>query len=90
MKLWAVLVATVLVFGAVGLSAVSKTQTNSASKSHMVIAKPAEMSGDRAEAVYQAIRQNMSAHYLVSGDPVSGAYQNWRRYNAVPYRSSLC
>ena len=89
MKLQAVLVATVLVFGAVGLSAVSKTQTNSASKSHMVIANPAEMSGDRAEAVYQAIRQNMSAHYLASGDPVTGAYQNWRRYNSVPYRSSL-
>ena len=50
MKLRAVLVATVLVFGAVGLSAVSKTQTNSASRSHMVIANPAKKNGTETAA----------------------------------------
>ena len=85
---WPVLIATSLIFGAVVLSAAPKAQTGSTTKSHMMLANPADMSGDRADAVYLAIRQNMRAHYLASGDPVTGAYQTWRRYNTVPYRSS--
>jgi hypothetical protein len=53
----------------------------------MMLANPANMSGARAETVYLAIRQNMRAHYLASGDPASGANQTWRRYNKTPYRS---
>lgn len=84
-----VLVVTSLVIGAATLSAAPNTKPTKAPESHMVLANPADMSGDRAEAVYLAIRQNMRAHYLVSGDPVSGAYQSWQRYNKVPYRSAL-
>lgn len=61
----------------------------SETESHMVIADPATLSGERAEHVYRAIRWTMSQHYLGSGDPVGGAYQSWKRYNTVPYRSSL-
>lgn len=89
MKCEAVLIATSLVFGTAALSAAPKAQTSSAPKSHMMLANPADMSSKRAEAVYLAIRQNMRAHYLASGDPVTGAYQSWRRYNSVPYRSAL-
>jgi hypothetical protein len=89
MKIEAVLIAMSLVFGTTALSTVTTAQTSPTPKSHMMLANPANLSGDRADAVYQAIRQNMRAHYLVSGDPVAGAYQNWRRYNKVPYRSSL-
>lgn len=56
---------------------------------HMTIADPAALSGDRAEAVYQAIRYNIARNYAVSGDPVVTAYQSWRRYNTAPYRSAL-
>lgn len=56
---------------------------------HMTIADPAALSGDRAEAVYQAIRSQISGNYSVSGDPVVSAYQSWQRYNTAPYRSSL-
>ena len=88
MNLWSVLIATSLVFGAAVLSAAPKAQTGLAPESHMMLANPANMSDDRADAVYLAIRQNMRAHYLASGDPVTGAYQSWRRYNIVPYRSA--
>ena len=88
MKSEAVLIAVSLVFGTAALSVATRAQTSSAPNSHMMLANPANISGDRADAVYGAIRQNMRAHYLASGDPVTGAYQNWRRYNKVPYRSS--
>ena len=57
--------------------------------SHLVIADPATLSGARAESVYQSIRRTLREHYGDSGDPVAAAYQNWKRYNTVPYRSSL-
>ena len=88
MKLRTVIITTSLVLGVVTFSLAPKAQTKSVPKSHMVLANPAAMSGGRAEAVYIAIRQNMRAHYLASGDPITGAYQGWRRYNTVPYRSA--
>lgn len=54
---------------------------------HLTIADPASLSGARAEGVYQAIRARIRENYALSGDPVVMAYQNWRRYNKVPYRS---
>ena len=89
MRAEAVLTAMSLVLGVAAHAADTRPQTNSASKSHMMLANPANLSGERADAVYQAIRENMRAHYLVSGDPAAGAYQGWRRYNRLPYRSSL-
>jgi len=77
-----------ILFCAAAVSGALMAQSNRAPETHMVIANPANMTPDRAEAVYQAIRMNMRGHYLVSGDPVTGAYQSWRRYNKVPYRSS--
>ena len=88
MNLHRVFIATALVLGVAAFSAAPSAQTDFAPKSHMVLANPANLRGDRAEAVYQAIRQNMRAHYLASGDPVTGAYQTWRRYNTLPYRSA--
>ncbi|MBT5046908.1 MAG: hypothetical protein HOM58_00270 [Rhodospirillaceae bacterium] len=79
------LVAFLLVFaGPLGAGA-----QGAETQSHMVIADPAALSGTRAESVYQSIRWTMRGHYLDSGDPVTGAYQTWPRYNKVPYRSSL-
>lgn len=55
---------------------------------HFRIAEPATVGGARAELIYQAIRSTMRAHYAQSRDPVTVAYQQWRRFNSVPYRSS--
>ena len=54
---------------------------------HPKIAAPASLSGARAEAVYQAIRDQIRTNYAASGDPVTLGYQSWKRYNKTPYRS---
>jgi len=54
---------------------------------HPKVPNAAALGGDRAESVYQAIRGQLSASYGKSGDPITAAYQGWRRYNRVPYRS---
>lgn len=60
---------------------------NEPPRAHLTIVDPALLSGARAESVYQAIRTRIRGNYAISGDPVVMAYQNWRRYNRVPYRS---
>ena len=80
-----VLVASLTVLVSVGSAGAKGAE----SQSHMVIADPATLSGARAESVYRSIRSILGQRYLESGDPVAGAYQNWKRYNAAPYRSSL-
>jgi hypothetical protein len=62
--------------------------SGSPSLKHPKIAAPAALSGARAEAVYQAIRGEISANYAAYGDPVVLGYQSWKRYNKTPYRSS--
>lgn len=54
---------------------------------HMKVADPASLSGARAEEVYQAIRARLAERYAAAGDPVTQAYQSWRRFNTAPYRS---
>lgn len=54
---------------------------------HPAIAFPAELNGDRAEAVYRAIKGQIRQNYALSGDPVVLAYQEWKRFNRFPYRS---
>ena len=54
---------------------------------HPKIAAPASLSGARAEAVYQAIRDRIRTNNAASGDPVTLGYQSWKRYNKTPYRS---
>lgn len=54
---------------------------------HMSVADPATLGGARAEQVYRAIRARLARRYAESGDPVTLAYQRWRRFNAAPYRS---
>ncbi len=75
---------------AVVAAVVAIAQTRKApAGAHMEIADPAALSGDRAEAVYQAIRYQVAQNYRASGDPVVTEYQTWQRYNTAPYRSSL-
>ncbi len=72
-------------FAVVATAAIAETAETQGT--HMTIADPASLSGDHAEAVYQAIRNQIGRNYSVSGDPVVTAYQSWQRYNTAPYRS---
>lgn len=54
---------------------------------HPVIARPADISPERAEEIYQAIRQSLREQYARSGDPLFSAYQDWNRFTRLPYRS---
>jgi hypothetical protein len=54
---------------------------------HPAIADPANLQPKRAEEIYQAIRNRVRDNYARSGDPLFLAYQNWKRYTRLPYRS---
>ena len=54
---------------------------------HPAIADPANLQPVRAEEIYQAIRDRLRDSYAKSGDPVFLAYQNWKRFTRLPYRS---
>lgn len=54
---------------------------------HPNVPFPAELSGVRAESVYQAVKSQLSENYARSSDPVAVAYQSWKRFNKTPYRS---
>ena len=57
-------------------------------EAHFRISDPADLTGERAESIYNAIKMPMQRHYAESGDPVTYRYLDWKRYNQVPYRSS--
>ena len=77
--------AIVLATGEDRSSAAERTQT--ALITHPAIPFPAELNGERAEAVYNAIKGQIRENYATSADPVAHAYQSWSRLNRFPYRS---
>lgn len=54
---------------------------------HPAIADPANISPERAEEIYQAIRLRLRDQYARSGDPLFLAYQDWKRFTRLPYRA---
>jgi hypothetical protein len=54
---------------------------------HPAIADPANISPQRAEEIYQAIRDQVRDNYARSGDPLFLEYQTWKRFSRLPYRS---
>ena len=54
---------------------------------HPAIARPADISPERAEEIYQAIRVRLRDQYARSGDPLFLAYQDWKRFTRLPYRA---
>lgn len=55
---------------------------------HLQISNPADLNPDRAEAIYQSIRDNMAGEYAESSDPLARTYQRWDRANRLPYPSA--
>ena len=62
---------------------------NAGDGTHVTIPDPASLSGARAEQVYRSIQSTLQQRYLEAGDPIGAAYQQWQRFNTVPYRSSV-
>jgi hypothetical protein len=54
---------------------------------HFPAIDPADLSDDRAEAIYTAILDDMLARYAMSEQHAARHYSAWRRYNRAPYRS---
>ena len=73
--------------GAILAGAVMAQSPPAANLEHPRIAAPAALTEARAEEIYQAIRGQIRDNYAASGDPVTLAYQSWKRYNKAPYRS---
>lgn len=57
-------------------------------KAHVQIFNPAQLGPDRAEAIYESIRESMARHYGESLDPLARTYQRWDRINQFPYPSA--
>jgi len=70
------------------LIAEAPAQSATAPEAHFRITDPADLSGERAQSIYSAIKMSMRNHYAESGDPVAFEYADWKRFNRVPYRSS--
>ena len=86
--------AVVLLIFVTGLAAVPSATGSGAEEAgivgrHQRVVDPGSLSGARAEGVYRAIRDAMRRDYALSGDPVTLAYQGWRRFSAHPYRSAV-
>lgn len=78
------LIAVILVM----FSPAAWTQSNDpAPLEHPKVPNSATLTGARAESIYQAVRGQMRNSYLRAGDPIAEAYQTWRRFNRLPYRS---
>ncbi len=56
---------------------------------HMMVADPAMLSGARAKAEYQSIKDTLRRQYMNLGNPVTAAFQSWRRPNREPDRSAV-
>lgn len=54
---------------------------------HYRIGDPAELSGARAEEIYEGLRRELGRRYAESDDATAAEYQAWTRFNTVPYRS---
>jgi hypothetical protein len=57
-------------------------------KHHFRVEHPASLAPDVAERVYQDIRAEMAAGYVLAQMPELRDYLSWRRFNTVPYRSA--
>lgn len=84
-------VAVTMVIGVITILPIGEilAQDRGFAAGHPRVPNPATLSGARAEGVYQAIRGKMRQQYAQSSDPVTLAYQGWRRFTTAPYRSSV-
>ena len=69
------------------VNAAAAAEPGDAQQLHPAIARPADISPERAEEIYQAIRVRLRDQYARSGDPLFLAYQGWKRFTRLPYRA---
>ncbi|MDA0260773.1 MAG: hypothetical protein O3A21_01045 [Proteobacteria bacterium] len=81
--------AALLVAGAAGMAQSTKDDDLLLEdKGHLKIERPAKLSKEDAEKIYQRVGPRMARGYAAAGDPITGAFRKWRRYNISPYRSA--
>jgi hypothetical protein len=54
---------------------------------HFMIERPAELSAEQAETIYNGIAEQMREGYAQSRYSSARDYQNWQRFNTSPYLS---
>lgn len=57
-------------------------------RAHFKVDRPADLTPNTAETVYQNIRSEMASAYALAQLPKLRDYISWRRFNKAPYRSS--
>jgi len=57
-------------------------------KGHLKIERPAKLSKEDAEKIYQRVGPRMARGYAATGDLIARDFRKWHRYNASPYRSA--
>jgi len=88
----AVLFAVPVIMGVTIAGRVASGQQDSATLgkplTHFKVERPADMFPNTAETVYQNIRAEMAAGYVLARRPELRNYLSWRRFNKAPYRSA--
>ncbi len=69
------------------LGPTTRNPLNPVSAGHFLVADPANVKAEEAEAVYRSLADEMARRYALSGQSIAAAYQGWRRYNTAPYKS---
>lgn len=80
--------ATVMFAGAATAILVNRVESASHLMGHITIERPAELTGEEALDVYQALSTVMADGYARARMPLVRGYQSWQRYNSAPYRSA--
>lgn len=57
-------------------------------KAHFRVDRPADLTPNTAESIYQNIRNELASAYALAQMPKLRNYLSWRRFNKAPYRSS--
>ena len=57
-------------------------------KGHLKIERPAKLSKEDAEKIYQRVGPRMARGYAATGDKIAQEFRKWRRFNISPYRSA--
>ncbi len=55
---------------------------------HITVENPADLTPDKANEIYDELRQRMSESYALARLPIIKDYQSWTRYNSAPYLSA--
>lgn len=71
-----------------GAPAAAQTKIEAEPKRHFRVERPANLNDADALSIYDRVKEEMHAGYMISRDPHAEAFSGWQRYNSFPYRSA--